>query len=277
MCDLSSNVLNQLLSVLKVEANIFHNGQYCGAWAVDTSGSNLMNFHIVTRGECQIDVEGEAFFLTAGDAIFMPSDAKHLISSSLHDNVVVNEAISLPMTQDVNDKSTGLVCGHFTHQHPVFNSLLSQLPKAIVIKKNKDHIASQIISLILHESKTSGNSTNFLLNRLCDALFYVLLRNNITTHSGILVAMSHPKLSKALEYIHNNIDQALNVDAIARHIGMSRSSFSALFKEVVELSPAEYITQWRMTQAYRWIADEGITTYDAASRCGYESESSFSD
>jgi len=31
-----------------------------------------------------------------------------------------------------------------------------------------------------------------------------------------------------------------------------------------------------MTQAYRWLADEGITTYDAASRCGYESESSFS-
>jgi len=28
--------------------------------------------------------------------------------------------------------------------------------------------------------------------------------------------------------------------------------------------------------AYRWLADEGISTYEAALRCGYESESSFS-
>ena len=276
VCDLSSNVLNQLLSVLKVEANIFHNGQYCGAWAVDTSGSNLMNFHIVTKGKCQIGVDGDVFNLSVGDAIFMPSDAKHLISSSLQDDVVVNEATSFSMAQDIGQQATGLVCGHFTHQHPVFDSLLSQLPKAIVVKKNKEFVASEIVSLILHESNTSENSTNFLLNRLCDALFYVLLRDNISTNRGILVAMSHPKLSKALQHIHDNIDQMLNVDAIARHIGMSRSSFSALFKEVVELSPAEYIIEWRMTQAYRWLADDGISTFEAASRCGYESESSFS-
>jgi len=267
--------------VLKVQANVFHNGQYCGAWAVDTSGSNLMNFHIVTKGDCQIEVEGEIFSLTAGDAIFMPSDAKHLISSSLKGNVkesraIVNQAPSLPMTDSVEGQSTGLVCGHFTHQHPIFDRLLSQLPKAIVVKKKEDFFASQIISLILQESSTSGHNTNFLLNRLSDSLFYVFLRDNITTDSGVLVAMNHPKLNKSLKYIHDNIDQPLNVETIAAYSGMSRSSFSALFKEVVELSPAEYITHWRMTQAYRWLSDEGVTTYDAAIRCGYESEASFS-
>lgn len=273
---MSSSVLNELLSVLKVKANVFHNGQYCGAWALDTSGSNLMNFHIVTKGQCQIEVTGEVFTLVAGDAIFMPRDTKHVISSSLKGDASVNQAVSLSMTDDVEGQYTGLVCGHFTHQNPIFDSFLSQLPKVIVVKNNKDFVASQIVSLILQESKASGHSTNFLLNRLSDALLYVLLRDNITTHNGVLVAMSHPKLSKSLEYIHDNIDQALNVDAVASYSGMSRSSFSALFKEVVELSPAEYITQWRMTQAYRWLADDGISTYDAAIRCGYESDASFS-
>ena len=278
---MSSAALNQLLSALKVKANVFHNGQYCGAWAVDTSGSNLMNFHIVTKGQCEIEVDDDVFTLVAGDAIFMPSDAKHLISSSLEgyasiDSANVNQAVSLLMTEDVEEQSTGLVCGHFTHQHPIFDSLLSQLPKAIVIKHNKDFFASQIISLILLESKTSEQNTNFLLNRLSDSLLYVLIRDNIATNHSVLAAMSHPKLSKSLEYIHDNIDQLLNVDAIAAYSGMSRSSFSALFKEVIALSPAEYIAQWRMTQAYRWLADEGISTYDAATRCGYESEASFS-
>jgi len=227
-----------------------------------------------------LEVEGDGFTLLAGDAIFMPHDSKHLISSSLEGNAGsranVNEAVSLRMTNDVKGQSTGLVCGHFTHQHPIFARLLSQLPKVVVVKRDKDFFASEIVSLILKESNTSGNNTNFLLNRLSDSLFYVLLRDNIATDSGVLVAMSHPKLNKSLEYIHDNIDQALNVDDIAAYSGMSRSSFSTLFKETVELSPAEYITQWRMTQAYRWLVDDGISTYDAAIRCGYESDASFS-
>ena len=286
---MSASALNQLLSTLKVQANIFHNGQYCGTWAVDTSGANLMTFHVVTRGKCSIDIEGKNIQLSVGDAVFMPTDAPHVIqpantnpktdtSSSLE--LAINQATSYPMLEPIDEalhgEVTGLVCGHFTHKHPIINRLLKQLPNAIVVKHNRDTTTSQIIELILNESKSSGQSTNFLLNRLSDALFYVLIRDNISAHNGVFAALNHPKLSKPLEFIHNNFDQNLSVEVLAKQAGMSRSSFAALFKQVVELTPADYITQWRMTQAYRWLADEKISTYDAALRCSYESESSFS-
>ncbi len=274
--DLSSNVLNQLLEVLKVKANVFHNGQYCGAWAIDTSGSNLMNFHVVTKGRCLIDVEGQTTTLSVGDAVFMPRDVQHSIRPTPECNANANEAVSYSMTEQLGDESTGLVCGNFTHQHPVFDRLLGQLPEVIVVKKQQSTTASKIIELILNESMSSGQSTNFLLNRLSDSLFYVLVRDNIDTHHGVLAAMSDPKLAKSLEFIHGHIDQTLTVDLIADNAGMSRSAFSALFKKIVQLTPAEYIIQWRMTQAYRWLVDDGISTYEAALRCSYESEASFS-
>ncbi|MFT5573970.1 MAG: AraC family transcriptional activator of mtrCDE [Cryomorphaceae bacterium] len=46
------SALSQLLATLKVEANVFHNGQYCGMWAIDTSGTQEMSFHVVTHGTC---------------------------------------------------------------------------------------------------------------------------------------------------------------------------------------------------------------------------------
>lgn len=274
--ELSSIALNQLLAALKIKANVFHNGQYCGMWAVDTSGSNLMNFHVVTRGTCTAWVGDQVFDLSKGDAIFMPSDAKHRLSSSQPDEVALNQSVPLAMHETAPSASTGLVCGHFEHENPIFDRLLAQLPPVIIVRSQTGVLASDIMKLILEESRRVGLSDNFLLNRLADALFYALVRDNINSESGVLAGMNHAKLSKSFELIHNNYEQKLNVERLAEVAGMSRSAFSSLFKELIELSPAEYITQWRMTQAYRWLADESISTYEAAIRCGYESEASFS-
>ena len=56
---------------------------------------------------------------------------------------------------------------------------------------------------------------------------------------------------------------------------MSRSAFSEAFKNLVGESPGDYAIQWRMTRAYRWLADSQISTLEAALRSGYESEASF--
>lgn len=281
---MSFSALNQLLIALKIEAKVFHNGQYCGAWEVDTSGASLMNFHIVTRGTCVLHVDGKRTSLSVGDAVFIPADAPHKIRSSEYSNQKISSSLdshpdqvrSSPMFVDIGEGATGLVCGHFCHEHPVFDRLMAQLPKVIIVRKNNHSATSRILDIILEESKSSGQSTNFLLNRLSESLFYVLVRDNISSCNGLLAAYSSPKLSKALDFIHNNIDQRLNIETLAKQAGMSRSSFSELFKKIVELSPADYIVQWKMTQAYRWLADEAISIYDASKRCGYESEASFS-
>jgi AraC-like DNA-binding protein len=57
---------------------------------------------------------------------------------------------------------------------------------------------------------------------------------------------------------------------------MSRAGFSELFKAILQQSPIEYVTQWRISLAYRMLTDEKATTLQAALACGYDNESSFS-
>ncbi|MGY8870926.1 MAG: AraC family transcriptional regulator [Pseudomonadales bacterium] len=271
------NAINQLLDTLKIEANVHHNGQYCGDWAVDTSGSQKMTFHVVSKGKCFFKFDGEAIELNEGDAVFMPSDAQHCVTNLLSGNLRANATQALPMTQAVEEESTGLVCGNFAHQHPVFEKLVTQMPKLIVVRHNDNDTVGRIVELILEEARGSNQHSNVLLNRLADCLFYLLVRTHLDVTNGVFAAFAHPQLNIAMELIHQqDCSQRLSLDELASAASMSRSAFSNLFKEVVEQSPMDYLTQWRMTQAYRWLADDGITTLDAALRCGYESESSFS-
>lgn len=283
------NAINQLLDSLKIEANVFHNGQYCGNWAINTSGNRRMTFHIVTKGHCIFKTGQHVIELNEGDAIFMPSDVSHCVSNSFHTYIPENSIHSLPMTEEVILPSTGLVCGDFTHQHKIFEKLVKQLPEWIVVRRHEDTASSRIIELILEESKASNQHTNVLLNRLSDCLFYLLIRGNLDVDSGLFAAFSHPQLSRALDLIHqgsneNNSgntsdyqqEQRFSLDELANAAAMSRSAFATLFKEIIGQSPIDYQTQWRMTQAYRWLADDRISTFEAAIRCGYESEGSFS-
>ncbi len=268
--------LTQLLATLKVQANVFHNGQYCGAWAVDTSGSGRMTFHLVTYGVCHVEVGNETFRLEEGDAVYFPSDSKHRATGKPDETVPVNQSQSLPFTEPIQSDATGLVCGDFGHEHPLFEKLLRQLPEYIVVRRDGDSASAKLAALMLQESRQSDMSSNLLLNRLADCLFYILLRDHVDTESGVFAAFSHPKISKSMERIHQSGGEKLTLESLASVAGMSRSAFASLFKDIVHQSPMEYITQWRMTQAYRWLVDDGISTYEAALRTGYESEASFS-
>lgn len=275
------SALDQLLAAVKVEANVFENGQYHGAWAIDSSGSQRMTFHIVSFGVCRLKVGEQTMRLEQGDAVFMPSDARHRLSSlDGSDEIQINQAQSISMERGLDESATGLVCGYFDHQNPVFDSLLKQLPELIVVRgkdgANKSSASASIVQLMLQESVSSGQSTNFLLNRLADSLFYLLLRDHVDVDTGVFAALVHPKLNVVLQQIHADSKKKWNVEELAGAAGMSRSAFSGLFKDVVGLSPMDYITQCRMTQAYRYLADEGISTLAAALRCGYETEASFS-
>lgn len=269
------NALNQLLSILKIEANVFHNGQYCGAWAVDLSGQQKMVFHVVTRGSCYSKTADQVVKLETGDAVFFPSDMKHSITNDGSVDIEPNVQTSAPMTMSIEQPATGLVCGDFGHNHPVFQRLLKQLPNIIVVRNNDDTASGRILQLMLGESQSSQQDSSVLLSRLADCLFYLLIRDHLDVDTGVFAAFAHPKLGAAMELIHGDADAKLSLDALASSCAMSRSAFSNLFKEIVGQSPAEYSTQWRMSLAYRWLLDDGLSTLDVALRVGYESESSF--
>ncbi|BFM11028.1 AraC family transcriptional regulator [Simiduia litorea] len=272
------DALNQLLATFKVQANVFHNGQYCGRWAVDTSGSKNISFHVVTHGRCYLSVaDAQTEALEAGDMVFFPHDHSHCITSDVSFSTEVNLSKSKDYSAGIDNQGTGLVCGYFEHQHPMVEHAIKQLPDMVLIRRN-DHNQSfsLLMQTLINESSSSVQGADYILNRIAEALLAMVFRYHLPQDQGVLAAALHPKLSKVLQAIHSSPQTKWTVDELAAICHLSRAAFAELFKDVLNSSPMEYVTQWRLSIAYRMLADDSVSTLEAALAVGYDNESSFS-
>lgn len=273
-------VLNQLFSTLKVTASVFHNGQYCGNWAIDTSGTSYISFHIISHGRCFLSVDGgksHKQVLEAGDIVLFPRDGKHCLTSDESFNQPLNTETSVNFENGLITGGTGLICGYFIHQHPLINKLTQHMPEFVVVHgSNETTGLSLLVKTLLAESLAPDKGTDLVMEKLSEAILAVLFRDHLSSDKGLLAAIAHPRIGPAIECMHKKPEHKWTVDELAGHSHMSRAAFSDLFKQITQQSPMEYLTQWRFSLAYRMLADEGATTLSAALSCGYDNESSFS-
>ena len=271
--------LSHLLTAMSVKATVFHNGQYCGNWAVDTSGSHYISFHAISHGQCFIKRDGseESVPLSQGDMVIFPKDAKHVITSDSSFKQAINQSASEGFDALQSD-GTGLVCGYFEHNHPLIDSIIQFLPEMIVIPKDDAHnpTLSTLTETLLTVSKSEQDGTQLLLERISDCIFTLLLRDYIELDRGILAALNQPKLAPAINAIFEQPAQKWTVEGLAEKCFVSRTGFATLFKETMLMSPMEFITQWRMGIAHKALREGQTSTLAAALDAGYESEASFS-
>jgi AraC-like DNA-binding protein len=76
--------------------------------------------------------------------------------------------------------------------------------------------------------------------------------------------------------IHRRPGEAWSVDALAEIAHLSRSTFAERFTAIVGLSPARYVTRWRMHLARTWLTSGRLTVSEVSMRLGYQSEAAFS-
>lgn len=78
------------------------------------------------------------------------------------------------------------------------------------------------------------------------------------------------QVAKAEQYIRNYYsDEALSLQQVAEHVGMSPAYFSKVFKDNTGTSFIQFVTRLRMEQACRLLSDPMAKTYEAAFAAGY--------
>ncbi|WP_394829914.1 AraC family transcriptional regulator [Pendulispora albinea] len=83
------------------------------------------------------------------------------------------------------------------------------------------------------------------------------------------------KVESAMLFLQANVERALSVEDVARHVAMSPSHFAHRFRAVARVSPMRYLKQLRLQHARTLMIAEGLRVGEAAARAGYESTSHF--
>jgi len=114
-------------------------------------------------------------------------------------------------------------------------------------------------------------------------LAYIMLIQALRLHRaeglkgrvGWLFALSDKQITAAITSIHDDPPHDWTVEELGQRAGMSRSTFALRFKEIVGVSPMDYLTRWRMMLAAERMANSSDSISEIAQSHGYESASAF--
>ena len=154
-----------IIKRLRMKAGIFAEANYCGAWAVDTSGQKVATFHLINSGDCWLHLDGTPpKRLLPGDLVFFPQDSRHLIAST--ESITPDIAVNEPPEDDENLEHTSMLCGYFEFSSQASWPLLEALPPVIVLSRTIGSHTQLLIDLMLAECKQNEPGHDAALDQL---------------------------------------------------------------------------------------------------------------
>jgi AraC-like DNA-binding protein len=284
--------LGDALHLLKLNGTFYCRSELTAPWGVDLPPfEGRMMFHIVTSGECWLEVEGEEpHLLKQGSLALVPHGNGHIVRS--HPNQKTLPLFDIPVER-VSDRYeimrhggdgelTHLTCGVVRFDHVTGQQLVRMLPKVLQIDTRELEEGSWLQStlhFIAREARELRPGGETVITHLADILIIQAIRSWIDSapeaNMGWLAALRDKQIGRALATIHREPEKDWSVTTLAKAVGMSRSGFSARFSQLVGDSAMRYLTRWRMQLAHAQLAESAVTLSVLADRLGYQSEAAF--
>lgn len=132
-----------------------------------------------------------------------------------------------------------------------------------------------IISDALYEYTNREVGYETVLRSLILQLLTILGRKFGKNHSAEKIDMKRNEILKAIEYIHQNYEKNISLDAVSQFVNYSSSYFSTLFKSVTSRNFSEYLTNYRIKKSMELLKNTDMRVIDIASRVGFENVTNF--
>lgn len=297
------DALSDVLRMIRLRGALFLNGEFRAPWCVDApTGADLAQVllpgakhlaicHLVVEGQCWVKLSrGEPVHLRVGDIVVFPHGDSHLMGSGLQfapthiDHVVQIRMPELNLVRYGGDGERAvLVCGWFSYERDLPNPLVANLPAQFVTALST--LASwpwiaQSIRYALEQGSGHQVGSDVVTAKVAEMLFVEALRGYMESlppaQTGWLSGLRDPHIGKCLSLLHADPARRWTVAELARTVNLSRSVLAGRFVELVQLSPMQYLKQWRLSMAADMLRKHPDSLARVADIIGYESEAAFS-
>ena len=270
--------LSAVLRQLDFSATVFFRDGYCGQWAIDTSGSTQVPFHLVCQGEGWLHgAGGRPQRLLAGQLVLFPHDSAHVLADT--DKPPSESVLNRPPPQRLEGAITRLVCGYFLFDQRIAAPLLSSLPSTLVLdlSQSGDPCVRELVNLWMQEAARESYGSDLAIDRFAELVFIQMLREEIEQGRlrGFIGSLGDAQLGPGLASIHREPGAPHRLSDMAQLAGLSDSAFTKRFKRSIGMTPGRYLKHWRMQIAARALADGNRSMLEIANSVGYDSEVAF--
>ena len=211
--------------------------------------------HYVISGKGTYEVNNETHFLSAEDAFLVYPNTEIIYRA---DAKTPWEYAWVGFTG--SDAATILQATDFSRKHPCIHAV----PNGEEVKRQLLHIYDARGNGFEHAVEMTG--------RLYTTL--ALFLKSSTQKETQLTAATY--VQKSIEYISANYSYPITVEDIAAYVGLSRSHLFRSFELVLQQSPKEYLTDFRMKQACYLLEHSNLSITAIANSVGFDNGLYFS-
>jgi AraC-like DNA-binding protein len=247
-----------------------------------------IKFHAVLRGRCWLSVDGEPepLEVTEGECFLLARGKPFCIASNLAAAPVAFGTL-VPQVRDgriVTHNGGGeflSVGGYFTLADGQPDLLLNMFPAVIHVREEPGPSTLRwCIERMRAELREAQPGGAIVAQQLATLVLVQALRLQLAGGRneavGWLFALADKRIRAVINAMHETPGAKWTVQTLAEQAAMSRTSFALRFKELVGLSPMDYLTRWRMNLAAARLTHSRDSIAEIGLALGYESEKSFS-
>jgi AraC-like DNA-binding protein len=292
------DALTSVLSAMKFSGSVFLEAEFTRPWCVESQigpddckayfrePAHVISYHYVISGKllCAIGPEPPRT-VRAGQIMLLPRNERHLMGSGLsvepartRDLIRLPEDGRLPRIEwGGGGEATALLCGFLGTVSPV-NAFLLSLPSLLIVDAAADPSGEWLASSIRYATSESIRSPE-LVGRLAELLFAEAVRRYVRAlpdgECGWLAGLRDSHVSRALTLLHSRQAEPWTTEALAREVGLSRSTFAERFTHLIREPPMRYLARHRMNIAANLLREGEQNTCNIAYAIGFNSEAAF--
>jgi len=280
------DTLSRLLALHPLQTALDVRCHFGAPWLLDKPDAppGCAPYHLLVSGDAWLELpDGTRAALHAGDAVLFPQGAAHRIRAGDGTPVPVRKTPGPHLVIETNEgtgPASDVLCGEF-HFGPEAAPLLRTLPAALVVRTAEAPALATlrgVIGLLQAEADSARPGAAAILAQLSSALFALLLRGWLEQSPqvpGLLAVLAEKRLQPALHAMLAQPERAWTLDDLAALCHMARATFARLFRAAAGTPPAQVLTQLRMTQAARLLAQGRLGAAQIGEQVGYQSEAAF--
>jgi AraC-like DNA-binding protein len=256
-------------------------------WAISVENYPGMAMHAVLTGGAWLTTsDGRTVHLAPGDVALVPAHTPHRLADRPGDT-----AESIPFPADsagcavaVGEGAvrTRMLTVFYDCDHATRTQVVDEMSGLIHIAEGDGGAAylQDVVDLLARELDQPQLATAAIVDNLIEIVLIRIVRAWISSrprrsHGTWLGWADDSVVEEAVALIHANPASAWTTSTLAAATSVSRSTLSRRFATAMGLSPADYVTQWRMDLAAVRLRDTGDSVETIASAVGYHSVPSF--
>jgi AraC family transcriptional activator of mtrCDE len=279
--------ISRLLGLARLRATLDKRCLLGGSTRMDVLyGEREVPFHVLLEGECQLEVEGSLYSMTAGDVVVIPSGGRHRILTAGAGRMrttsdAPGRTFAVTTSSDGSDAVIDLFCGHYSVAPGAGSLLFSSLPTPMHVSLFRSEegrsVLTQLSALMRREAEIDGAGSSAIMSAFCTVLLALVLRSSprAGAHDAFWTAAADPRIGAVIREVVEEPGADWSVEKASRRAMISRASFFRYFPSATGMSFGKFLTRVRMMAASDLLLGSGLAVAAVGSRVGYRSEAAF--